>query len=253
MDGVKVFIITCLLFTRPNVLLVTREWRFPSLFLTRGFVNRLRPSHYNQLSTPGPPRRSGPKCADASKISKWCICTTRWFLGVELMIIPGRDRCCQKVTRRQGNGLLQSARSEVGVELGVELGERGGDGGWSQKRMERDRERTIKTENTTLSVLMPPNTFSSCSLPEQWETLIKSDENVFKSFSYMPLKIFFLVLHRCTNMVAFRGESELTNDWRFFYLYFIIIIFFGMGCPQRLICNKHCQSTNGEMAFLSSV
>lgn len=23
------------------------------------------------------------------------------------MIIPGRDRCCQKVTRRRGNGLLQ--------------------------------------------------------------------------------------------------------------------------------------------------
>lgn len=30
-------------------------------------------------------------------------------MSVELMIIPGRDRYCQKVTRRQGNGLLQRA------------------------------------------------------------------------------------------------------------------------------------------------
>lgn len=51
---------------------------------------------------------SGPKCADAGKISKWCICTTRRISNVELMITLGWDRYCQKVTRRQGNGLLQA-------------------------------------------------------------------------------------------------------------------------------------------------
>lgn len=34
------------------------------------------------------------------------------ILSVELMVTPGRDRYCQKVTRRQGNGLgHQQART----------------------------------------------------------------------------------------------------------------------------------------------
>lgn len=134
-----------------HVLLFAREWCFPSLFLTRGFVNRLRPSHYNQLSTPGPPWRSGPKCADASKISKWCICTTRWILDVELMIISGRDRCCQKVTRHQGNGLLQSARFDEGGR-GGRMRRGGGKRKEPEEDGERQRERTIKRENTTLNI-----------------------------------------------------------------------------------------------------
>lgn len=53
------------------------------------------------------------------------------------MIISGRDRCCQKVTRRQGNGLLQSAWSEVGVELGGGRGE----GGVRREKPEEDGKR----------------------------------------------------------------------------------------------------------------
>lgn len=43
------------------------------------------------------------------------------------MIIPGRDRYCQKVTRRQGNGLQQPARFDEGR-------------GWEKKDPEEDGE-----------------------------------------------------------------------------------------------------------------
>lgn len=175
-----------------HVLLVTREWCFPFLFLTRGFVNRLRPSHYKQLSTPGPSRRPGPKCADASEISKWCICTTRWILSVELMIIPGRDRCCQKVTRRQGNGLQPAAH---GLTRGEEKKKNPEEDGESQRE---DNQNGKKEEN--LNMFKPHQTL----LPQRYKSqFFKSDENVINIY----FKIFFLALH-CysgTSLVTFRG------------------------------------------------
>lgn len=199
-------------------MLATREWCFPSFFLTKeegwwwwwwwGGLTECAGLIIKQLFA-ALHGGSGPKCADAGKISKWCICTTRRISNVELMITLGWDRYCQKVTRRQGNGLLQACTVWQGG---------GGGRGW-QRWMEKRQGRTITKGKKDIS-LRPSHTISVFSVCDIRPWLI-----------YASIKFFF-ALHCChgTSLVRCCGQSGLC--FRF--------VFISLSCPQHLICNKHC-------------
>lgn len=75
----------------------------PSSFLTKGFVKQ-RLSHYKAASLRTGAFRGGWN-RNVRMLVKLRSDVYVRILSVELMVTQGRDRYCQKVTRRQGNGL----------------------------------------------------------------------------------------------------------------------------------------------------